>query len=107
MDLRMYVLLVAMCSKERMGVFIRLGSMNAIFISAVIIAMIILCLYEIAETDYTVGNMAAAKQTNWTIGSERVIILVNANVGPLMGIMCTAHYLHSCSIPILRNAREP
>ena len=48
----MYVVAVVIGSKDRMGVFLRMGSMSAVFISAIIIAVIILCCIEISKTNY-------------------------------------------------------
>lgn len=61
----MYIVLVLICCKERLGVFIRLGSFSVIFISMMVIFVIGMGIYEISVTEYQVGNMALANETNF------------------------------------------
>jgi sodium-coupled neutral amino acid transporter 9 len=37
----------------------------------------------------------------------RTIVLFTANFSPLAGILSTGYYLHTCAVPILRNAKYP
>lgn len=52
----LYFILVAICSKRNLGVFIRLGSLGALFVSMFVIAIIGLGAYEWKVTDYQVGD---------------------------------------------------
>ena len=37
----------------------------------------------------------------------RTIVLFTANFSPLASILGTGYYLHTCAVPILRNAKNP
>ena len=51
-SLILYFILVLLCSKERLGVFIRLGSLGAIFIALVVLFITGLGIYETYNTKY-------------------------------------------------------
>jgi len=37
----------------------------------------------------------------------RTIVLFTANFAPLASLLNTGYYLHTCAVPILRNAKKP
>lgn len=104
----MYVLLVIVSSKKNLGVFIRLGSMGSIFVSMFIIGIICLAGYSFATTDYQIGTTEENRVTNWRAPlSTRTIVLFTANFSPLASILNVGFYLHTCAVPIMRNAKKP
>ena len=48
----LYFLLIAICSKQNLGAFIRLGSLSAIFVSMFVLAILCLGVYGYATTEY-------------------------------------------------------
>ena len=104
----LYFLLVAISSKKNLGVFVRLGSLGAIFVSMFIIAITGLGAYSYATTDYQIGTTAQNRATIWAnVHGVRTIVLFTANFSPLASLLNTGYYLHTCAVPILRNAKRP
>lgn len=104
----LYFVLVWVSSKKNLGVFIRLGSLGAIFVSMLVIFILILGIYGFFTTDYQIGNTAQNKATLWAnLHGVRTIVLFNTNFSPLAGILCTGYYLHTVSMPILRQSKKP
>mmetsp|Transcript_1525 Transcript_1525/g.2095 ORF Transcript_1525/g.2095 Transcript_1525/m.2095 type:complete len:102 (-) Transcript_1525:1236-1541(-) len=48
----LYFLLIAICSKQNLGVFIRLGSLGAIFVSMFVLAIVTIGAWGIHTTEY-------------------------------------------------------
>ena len=91
-----------------MGVFIRMGSMGAIFVAMIILFVIGIGANGIRTTNYRFGTTIENQETYWDdIHGIRTIVLFNANFAPLAGILCTGYFLHTCSLPIMRSAKYP
>ena len=57
----LYVIMVPICSKENLGVFLRLGSLGALFITMFIVFIVGLSIYENIDTEYKIGTVSDAQ----------------------------------------------
>ena len=104
----LYFILVGVSSKRNLGVFVRLGSLGAIFVTIFVMAIIVLSAYSWLNTDYQIGTTAENKSTKWQdIRGVRTIVLFTYNFAPLASILSHGFYLHTFAVPILRNAKKP
>jgi hypothetical protein len=104
----LYFILVAISSKKNLGVFIRLGSLGAIFVTILVIAMLGLGWYSANEEDYVIGTTEESRENIiQNINGKRTIVLFTANFSPLASLLGTGYYLHTCAVPIMRNAKKP
>ena len=97
-------------SKQNLGVFIRLGSLGSLFVSIFLLGIIGLAAYSYVTTDYRIGTTAQNKNTQWAkdaIDGVRTVTLFTANFSPLASLLNVGYYLHTCAVPILRNAKNP
>lgn len=91
-----------------MGIFIKIGSFGAFFIITLLIFITSVGILGFTNTEYKIGSAADAMETIWTDpGSPRTIVLFNANFSPIAGILCAGYFLHTCSTPIMRSAKNP
>ena len=59
-------------------------------------------------TEYQIGTTLENKATVWdNLEGVRTIVLFTANFSPLSSLLNTGYYLHTCAVPILRNAKKP
>lgn len=101
-------MLTAICSKQNLGVFIRLGSLGAIFVSMFVLGIVSLGAYGWVSTEYQIGTTLENKATVWDEAKGvRTIVLFTANFSPLASLLNTGYYLHTCAVPIIRNSKKP
>ena len=104
----LYFILVSISSKKNLGVFIRLGSLGAIFVTIFVIAIVGLGVYSGNMVEYKIGTTEENRETLWeNIHGVRTIVLFQANFSPLASLLGTGYYLHTCAVPIMRNAKKP
>ena len=101
-----FVILVIICNKKDIGVFMRIGSFGVIFIILLMLFIIATGVLAFSDTNFSIGSTEESNETNWK-GNERVLVMVNSNFAPLLGILCTGYFLHSCSLPIVRSSKNP
>lgn len=86
--------------------FMRIGSFGIVFVIFLMCFIVTMGVLALTDTEFTIGNTAQADMTDWASDS-RTLVLFNVNFSPLAGILCTGYFLHTCSLPILRSAKEP
>ena len=104
----LYFIIFLVCSYNDMGVFVRLGSLGAVFVSIFILFIVGVSWYGTETTEYQFGTPAENRATDW--GSDtavRTLVLYNMQFAPLAGSLCTGYFLHTCSLPIMRCAKYP
>lgn len=84
----------------------RIGSFGIIFVMFLMLFIVTMGVLALLDTDFTLGTTAEANETNWA-STDRTLVLFNTNFSPLAGILCTGYFLHPCSLPILRSAKNP
>ncbi len=73
-----------------------------------VIAIVGLGWYSATEVDYGIGTTEENRETLWeNIHGKRTIVLFTANFSPLASLLGTGYYLHTCAVPIMRNAKKP
>lgn len=73
-----------------------------------VFAILALGIYSVSTTDYQIGTTLESKATAWQqLHGVRTIVLFTANFSPLASLLNTGYYLHTCAVPILRNAKKP
>jgi sodium-coupled neutral amino acid transporter 9 len=105
----LFVVLVLICMKKDISIFLKIGSFGVIFI--IILMIFIICVGVIAftNTEFYLGSAQDAYDMtieDWQ-GDMRYLVLFNANFSPLAGILCAGYFLHTCSLPIIRSSRNP
>jgi len=100
------IILIAICSKKDLGVFMRIGSLGVIFIMLFVVYIIYSFIYAEKTTQFSFGTEAQSDDTNW-LDPDRTLVLFNSNFGPLAGILCAGYYLHTCSLPLIRSSKNP
>lgn len=73
-----------------------------------ILGIVCLAAYSFKSTTYQIGTTLENLSTPWQkIHAVRTIVLFTANFSPLASILNIGFYLHTCAVPILRNAKKP
>ena len=73
-----------------------------------ILGIVVLAIYSFNNTEYRFGTTLENKETPWKdLHVVRTIVLFTANFSPLASILNIGFYLHTCAVPILRNAKNP
>ena len=104
----LYFISILVCSYNDMGVFVRLGSLGALFVTIFILFIVGVGVYGTQTTDYQVGTPQQNLDTDWaSTEAVRTIVLYNVQFAPLAGSLCTGYFLHTCSLPIMRCAKFP
>jgi hypothetical protein len=92
-----------------MGIFMKMGSFGAIFVTMLMIFIIGTGVMGFQQTEYTfVGLQGSAEPVVWDDpDSVRSIAAINKNFSPIAGILCAGYFLHTCSLQIMRSAKYP
>ena len=100
------VLLIYICSKKDLNIFMRIGSFGVIFIMLFVLYIIYNFIAATTNTTFEFGTTSESDLTIWS-NNARTIVLFNSNFGPLAGILCAGYYLHTCSLPLIRSSANP
>merc|ERR1712232_400141 len=84
----------------------RIGSFGVIFVVLLMIFIIATGVVAFTDTEFAIGSTAESNATNWE-ESKRILVMFNINFSPLLGILCTGYFLHTCALPIVRSSRNP
>jgi Transmembrane amino acid transporter protein len=106
MAILVFVMEFIITAKKDLSIFIRLMSFGSAFIIALIVFIIGFGFYGIATTDYNIvspGTVVPPIRDN----SARDIKLFNADFSPLAGALGIGYFLHTVSLPIVRNNANP
>jgi len=87
-------------NRRNIQFFIKIISFGAAFIIALILIFAALGLYGLSTTSYEFSN--APVEEEWD-SNLRHLSLVTSNFQPLLGMMCIGFFLHTVSIPIIKN----
>lgn len=102
----LFPVLVYLCSKKDLSVFMKVGSIGVIFIVFLMGFIIFVGANAFSNTEFVIGTMAESDETNWS-DPQRTLVMFNLNFAPLAGILCTGYFLHTCSLPVLRSSKAP
>lgn len=98
---------ILITSRKDLTIFIKLVSYGTFFIVALILFIVGYGIYGFSNTDYVIlpthsKNNDYADPNNTT----RYIYLFNSNFSTLAGMLGIGYFLHTVSIPIVRNNRN-
>ena len=102
----LFPVLAYITSKKDLGIFMQIGSFGVIFIIFLMIYIIYVGIVAFTNTEFEIGSAAQADNTNWN-DNLRTLVMFNLNFAPLAGDLCTGYFLHTCSLPVLRSAKQP
>ena len=85
----------------------RIGSFGVIFVIMLILFIIGTGVIALTDTHFSIGSTAESNVTDWLHSDERILVMFNVNFPPLLGILCTGYFLHTCSLPIIRSSKNP
>ena len=105
-SLVLFVVLVIICNKKDINIFMRIGSFGVIFVVLLMIFIIATGVVAFTDTKFSFGSTAESDATDWD-KNERILVMFNLNFSPLLGILCTGYFLHTCSLPIVRSSKNP
>jgi amino acid permease len=102
----LFPVLVYLCSKKDLSIFMKVGSIGVIFIVFLMFFIIYVGVNGLTNTEYKWGTMAESDNSIWE-DPQRTLVLFNLNFAPLAGDLCTGYFLHTCSLPVLRSSKNP
>ena len=105
-SLVLFVVLVIISNKKDINIFMRIGSFGVIFVVLLMIFIIATGVVAFTDTKFSFGSTAESDATDWD-KNERILVMFNLNFSPLLGILCTGYFLHTCSLPIVRSSKNP
>ena len=104
----LFLIVVAVCSKKDLNIFIKMGSFGALFVTTLILFITGTGVMETTKTDYVFGSPKEAAATNWNDdNSERTIMLFNTQFANLAGMLGCGYFLHTCAPNITRTSMYP
>ena len=104
----MYVILVAVCMKKDLSMFIKMGSLGAICVTIIIVFVFSYWIYSMTNTDYKVFTTPDSADPMKPVKDLHYLFLINpSGFSNLAAVLCTGYYIHQFSIPIISNAEEP
>jgi len=84
----------------------RIGSFGIVFVVMIMLFIIGVGILALTNTSFEFGSYKTSQLTDWDTDT-RTLVLFYTNFSPLAGILCTGYFLHTCSLPILRSAKNP
>ena len=98
---------ILVTSRKDLSIFIKLVSYGTFFIVALILFIVGYGIYGISNTDYEILT-THSKNNNYSDpnNTTRYIYLFNNNFSTLAGMLGIGYFLHTVSIPIVRNNRN-
>ena len=97
----LYFVLVLISSKRNLGVFIRLGSLGAIFVTMFVIGIVVLGIFSWYNTEYQIGTTEDNQLTKWDLKNLqgiRTVVLFTANFAPLASLLNIGFFLHTMAV---------
>ena len=101
-----FVVVTAVCSKKDMQIFMKIGSFGVIFVCMLMIFIIYTGIKSLSNTEFSIGTMEESNATDWN-SNRRTIVLFYKNYPQLLGVLCAGYFLHTCSLSIVKNAKNP
>jgi len=102
----LFVILVIICSKKDLAIFMRIGSFGVVFVVLLIVFIMAMGFIALGDTHFVVGTTPESNATDWS-EDTRTIVLFNKDFALLMGIFGAGYFIHTCSLPIVRSAKNP
>jgi len=102
MALVVFIMEVIITAKKDLSIFIRMVSFGSAFIIALIVFIIGFGFYGLGSTTYEIVD-ASTPVPPYAEGDIRELKLFNANFSPLAGALGIGYFLHTVSLPIVRN----
>jgi hypothetical protein len=90
----LFIVLVLICSKKDLGIFLKVGSYGVIFIVMLMVFIVATGIIAFGNTTFMTGSAKDNIATNWS-DNERTLVLFNTNFAPLAGILCCGYFLHT------------
>ena len=95
--------LIALTLISKLDLFVKISTYSVIFVFLTLIFLVTIGIYSLGNTNFIFSDspILPGQKDPWEIK------LFRRNVGPLLGILCGAFYLHNITLPIVRNAKNP
>ena len=101
-----FIVVTAVCSKKDMAIFMKIGSFGVIFVCMLMVFIIYTGILSLTNTDFSIGTTEESNETVWT-EDKRTLVMFYGNYPQLLGVLCAGYFLHTCSLSIVRNAKNP
>ena len=99
-------MVILVCSKKDIKIFMKIGSFGVIFVVLLMIFIIYTGIKSLTDTEFSIGSYDDSMKTNWQT-NQRTLVLFYSNFPSLLGVMCAGYFLHTCSLSIVRNTANP
>jgi hypothetical protein len=103
MAIIVFIMEVFITSKKDLSIFIRLMSYGSAFIMALIVFIIGFGFYGFGTTHYEIMPAGEDIPPYTPLDDTRYIKLFNSDFSPLAGALGIGYFLHTVSLPIVRN----
>ena len=107
MAILLFVMEAIITSKKDLSIFIRLMSFGSAFIIALIVFIVAFGFYGMATTTYKLAGPTDVIPPYTEDSKERYLKLFNTDFSPLAGNLGIGYFLHTVSLPIVRNNAVP
>jgi len=102
----LFFIMTALCSKKDIKIFMKIGSYGVIFVILLMAFIIYTGIRAMTDTSFKIGTPEESMDTDWS-KNDRTITLFSGNFPVLLGVLCAGYYLHTCSLNIIRNSKNP
>ena len=107
----LYAIMLVLCSKKDIKIFMKLGSYGVIFIVILMIFIIYTGIKTLTDTNFKIGSFDDSKNnTDWETKTRTISMFYSGyqlGYAALLGSLCAGYFLHTCSLSIVRNSANP
>jgi hypothetical protein len=107
MAILVFIIEMLITAKKDLSIFIRLTTYGSAFIISLILFIIGFGIYGFASSSYQVVPPSVVVQPPTSDTDVRSIKAFNADFSPLAGALGIGYFLHTVSLPIVRNNANP
>jgi hypothetical protein len=107
MAILVFIIEMLITAKKDLSIFIRLTTYGSAFIISLILFIIGFGIYGFASSSYQVVSPSVVVQPPTSDTDVRSIKAFNADFSPLAGALGIGYFLHTVSLPIVRNNANP
>jgi hypothetical protein len=93
--------------KKDLTIFIKIASYGSFFIISLILFIIGVGIYSTTNTNFEVLLTHTADNNFYSNSDPRYLYLINTDFSKLAGMLGIGYFLHTVSIPIIKNNKNP
>lgn len=103
----MFLVEVFITQIKDLRIFIKIASYGTFFIITLIVFIIGVGIYGFTNTDYVVLGTHTQDNDFESGDNTRYVYMINKNFSSLAGMLGIGYFLHTVSVPIVRNNQNP